>query len=86
MSFIEGMDNGIFLVLSLISFTLLYIFYNLAKLFYNRIFGLRRTVYNVENNQEEDLAGEVECAICMTSEFKFKVELVCSHSYCGNNL
>ena len=45
--------------------------------------GVKRTVHNMENDQDEDIGGEVECAICMSSEFKNKVELVCSHNYCG---
>jgi len=83
MTIIDGMDNGILLIFSLIAFTLFYVFYNILKFFYNKVFGRGRTVYNIENDQEEDVDGEVECAICMSITFKNKVELVCSHNYCG---
>ncbi len=85
MSFSNGTEKGVMMIFFLIGMTLLYIFFNIAKFFYNKIFGTRRTVYNMDNEQDEDIEGEVECAICMSSEFKDKVELVCSHCYCGKN-
>jgi hypothetical protein len=83
MSIIEGMDNGICFIFFLIASTFFYIFYNVALFFYNRIAGQKRTIINVENDQEQEVEGDVECAICMSTEYKNKVELVCNHNYCG---
>ena len=83
MTIIQGMDNSILIVFSVMGCLLSFILYNILK-FVTEKLNLSPSV--LENNQhnhqgpQENVEGE--CCICLL-EYVNRVSLLCNHTFCG---
>lgn len=88
MRIIEGMENSVLIVFLIIMSFILYIFWNMLKYIMEKQNIRGQDPYEINrnaNSQSDPYANSglhEECSIC-TERVQYKVELDCSHSFCG---